>query len=44
MTHPLNIWQQLQQAHLVSGDMPALSATDTTPPFFIRMLLAMAGW
>lgn len=44
MTHPLTLWQQLQHANLVTGEMPALSVADTTPPFFIRMLLAAAGW
>lgn len=44
MTHPLALWQQLQQANLVTGEMPALAVTDAPPPFFIRMLLAVAGW
>ena len=43
MTDPHALWQQLQDAGLVSTDMPAESH-EQQPAFFLRMLLVASGW
>ena len=36
------LWQQLQQQGLVTGDMPP--ASDLTSPWYVRVMLGVAGW
>lgn len=43
MTQPTELWQQLQQAGLVSGPLPA-PADQPQPAFFLRLLLGLSGW
>lgn len=43
MSDPHALWQQLQDAGLVSTDMPAESH-EQQPAFFLRMLLVASGW
>ena len=43
MTDSAALWQQLQQANLVSGELPA-TRTKQQPAFFLRMLLGASGW
>ncbi len=44
MTEPKVLWQQLQQAGLVTGELPVLAPNDPQPAFFLRMLLGVSGW
>lgn len=43
MTDPQVLWQQLQQAGIVSAAMPA-NTDEQQPAFFIRLLLGASGW
>lgn len=43
MTEPKVLWQQLQQAGLVTGELPVLAPNDPQPAFFLRMLLGVSG-
>lgn len=43
MTKPAVLWQQLQQAGLVSGPLPA-PADQQQQAFFLRLLLGLSGW
>ena len=43
MTDSATLWQQLQQAGLVSGALPS-AASDQQPAFFLRILLGASGW
>lgn len=43
MTDPARLWQQLQQAQLVSSDQPA-AQNNQQPAFFLRILLGASGW
>ena len=36
------LWQQLQQQGLVTGDMPTLSEANS--PWYVRVMLGVAGW
>ncbi|MCX7067097.1 MAG: DUF4401 domain-containing protein [Methylococcales bacterium] len=36
------LWQQLQQQGLVTGELPAVS--ETTSPWYVRVMLGVAGW
>ncbi|MFZ6820549.1 DUF4401 domain-containing protein [Undibacterium sp. Ji22W] len=40
------LWQTLLQANVVSGEMPAMSKTDSseTPAWYIRVMLGFSGW
>ena len=44
MTNPNQLWEKLQDAHLVSGPMPTLNPAEQPPAFFIRLLLGASGW
>ncbi len=44
MTQPIALWQQLQQAGLVTGQMPALEPSNPQPALFLRILLGISGW
>lgn len=44
MTEPKVLWQQLQQAGLVTGAQPPLADRNPQPAFFLRMLLGVCGW
>lgn len=44
MTEPKVLWQQLQQAGLVTGEMPTLTVNDPQPALFLRVLLGACGW
>lgn len=43
MTDSATLWQQLQLAGLVTGELPATQA-EQQPAFFLRMLLGVSGW
>lgn len=43
MTDSTTLWQQLQQADLVTGDLPN-APSDQQPAFFLRILLGASGW
>ena len=43
MTDSATLWQQLQQAGLVSGEQPILENNEQ-PAFFLRVLLGASGW
>lgn len=43
MTNSAVLWQQLQLAGLVTGELPATQA-EQQPAFFLRMLLGVSGW
>lgn len=43
MTNSAALWQQLQQAELVSGDLPS-ARSEQQLAFFLRMLLGASGW
>lgn len=43
MTSPGALWQQLQQAELVTGELPA-PHPQPQPAFFLRLLLGVSGW
>ncbi len=43
MTDSTQLWQQLHDAGLVSGEQPALDANQQ-PAFFLRLLLGASGW
>lgn len=43
MTNSAALWQQLQQAELVSGDLPS-AQSEQQPAFFLRILLGASGW
>lgn len=42
MSTTQQLWQQLQQQGLVTGDMPA--ASEATSPWYVRVMLGVAGW
>ncbi len=44
MTEPKVLWQQLEQAGLVTGAQPPLADRNPQPAFFLRMLLGVCGW
>lgn len=44
MTQPTVLWRQLQQADLVTGEMPTLNPDDLPPALFLRVLLGASGW
>lgn len=44
MTEPKVLWQQLQQAGLVTEAQPPLADRNPQPAFFLRMLLGVCGW
>ena len=43
MTKPSLLWQQLQQAGLVTGELPEQSVQQQ-PALFLRLLLGVSGW
>lgn len=43
MTDSAVLWQQLQQADLVTGDLPT-TQNNQQPAFFLRILLGASGW
>ena len=43
MTNSAVLWQQLQLAGLVTGELPA-TQVEQKPAFFLRMLLGASGW
>ena len=42
MSSAQQLWQQLQQQGLVTGDMPPLSNVNS--PWYVRVMLGVAGW
>lgn len=44
MTQPAILWQQLQQAGLVTADLPTQTTDDHQPAFFLRLLLGSSAW
>lgn len=44
MTQSAALWRQLQQAGLVTGDMPTPNPDDQSPALFLRILLGASGW
>lgn len=44
MTNSRVLWQQLQEANLVTGTMPTQEYNDQPPAFFMRLLLGASGW
>lgn len=44
MTQSAALWRQLQQAGLVTGEMPVPNPDDQPPALFLRVLLGASGW
>ena len=44
MTESAALWRQLQQAGLVTSEMPTLNPDDQPPALFLRVLLGASGW
>ncbi len=44
MTQSAALWQHLQQAGLVTGEMPVPNPDEQPPALFLRILLGASGW